>query len=44
MNLQNQYKNKAKKEVQSDNFCYHKNERVITTWGATESPTLLLQY
>ena len=43
-NLQNSYKN-WRKEIKSDNFCYHKVGRAITKWGAKEkSPILLSQY
>ena len=32
-NLPNSYKN-LKKEIKSDNFCYHKVGRAIIKWGA----------
>ena len=43
-NLQNLYNNLSK-EINSDNFCYHKVGRAITKWGTIEkSPILLSQY
>ena len=39
---QNIYKKKSSKENKSDLFCYCKDGRLITTWGAIEkSPTLV---
>ena len=42
-NLQNSYKNWSK-DIKSDNFCYRKDGRAITKWGAIEKSRILLSH
>ena len=45
MNQSTKHMQNWSKEIKSDNFCYRKVGRAITTWGSIEkSPILLSQY